>query len=115
MRYAGGCHCGNIEIEVEGELTEALSCNCSICSKKGALLWAVPYERLTVRAGSEPARYLFNNHVIAHRFCPTCGMHPYGEDAADGPGRSAYVNIRCLEAVNAAAIPKVEFDGRSIL
>ncbi|MCO6389533.1 GFA family protein [Aliihoeflea aestuarii] len=115
MRYMGGCHCGNIEIEIDGELTAALSCNCSICSKKGALLWAVPHDRLKVRAVEEPARYLFNNHVIVHRFCAKCGMHPYGEDAAEQPGRSAYVNIRCLEEVDLASVPRVEFDGRSIL
>ena len=38
MRYKGSCHCGQIAFEVEGELDTALSCNCSICARKGALL-----------------------------------------------------------------------------
>ena len=23
--------------------------------------------------------YTFNKHLIKHRFCATCGIHPYGE------------------------------------
>ena len=36
--YAGGCHCGKVRYEVTTELTKVMSCNCSICSKKGHLL-----------------------------------------------------------------------------
>ena len=38
MIYKGSCHCGKIALEVEGELTAAMSCNCSICSRKGLAL-----------------------------------------------------------------------------
>ena len=46
MKYKGSCHCGKIAFEVEGEITEALSCNCSICSRRGSLLWFVPRNKL---------------------------------------------------------------------
>ena len=46
MKYKGSCHCGGIAFEVEGDdLNEVMSCNCSICSRKGSLLWFVPRER----------------------------------------------------------------------
>lgn len=35
MIYKGSCHCGKVAFEVEGELTGAMACNCSICSRKG--------------------------------------------------------------------------------
>ncbi|MBP2488492.1 hypothetical protein JOH50_004219 [Rhizobium leguminosarum] len=35
MRYEGSCHCGNVAFEVEGEFTEALDCNCSLCRRRG--------------------------------------------------------------------------------
>lgn len=44
MIYKGSCHCGKIAFEVDGELTGAMACNCSICSRKGALMWFVPGE-----------------------------------------------------------------------
>jgi hypothetical protein len=114
MRYKGSCHCGNISFEVEGELTQVVACNCSICARKGALLWAVPRDKLRLM-GSEQGigTYTFNNHVIAHRFCQTCGMHPYAESTA-GNEREAYVNVRCLEGIDPASFPMIEFDGRSM-
>ena len=39
--YEGGCHCGRIAFVVEGEIDQLYECNCSICSKRGALHWFV--------------------------------------------------------------------------
>ena len=44
--YQGSCHCGKIAFEVEGELTAATDCNCSICQRKGTLMWFVPRTQL---------------------------------------------------------------------
>ncbi|HEY1385188.1 MAG TPA: GFA family protein [Dongiaceae bacterium] len=114
MLYKGSCHCGHIRFEVEGDLTQVVACNCSICSRKGALLWAVPREKLRL-AGSEQGigTYTFNNHVIAHRFCTTCGIHPFAENTVNGE-REAYVNVRCLEGIEPASFPVLEFDGRAM-
>jgi hypothetical protein len=115
MLYKGGCHCGNIAFEVEGELTQVVSCNCSICARKGALLWSVPRDKLRLLgSGQGIGRYTFNTHAIAHLFCQTCGMHPFAEDAGDQEGRSAYVNVRCLQGIEPASLPVIEFDGRSM-
>jgi hypothetical protein len=115
MLYKGNCHCGKVAFEVEGELTAAVACNCSICSRKGALLWAVPRDRLRLTgSGNGMATYVFNKHAIEHRFCRTCGMHPFAEDAALESEPSAYINIRCLEGVDLASVPVIDFDGRSM-
>ena len=115
MLYKGSCHCGNMRFEVEGELTEVVWCNCSICSRKGALLWSVPRDHLRLLgAGQGIGRYTFNTRTVDHLFCQACGMHPYAEDVGTQQGRSAYVNVRCLEGVDATALPVIEFDGRAI-
>ena len=114
MLYKGSCHCGNISFEVEGELTQVVACNCSICSRKGALLWAVPRDRLRLLDSDQDiGTYTFNNHVIAHRFCKICGMHPYAENTSPDE-QSAYINVRCLEGIETASFPVLEFDGRSM-
>jgi hypothetical protein len=114
MLYKGSCHCGNIAFEVEGELTQVVSCNCSICSRKGALLWAVPRDQLRLlNAEQGIGRYTFNSHVIEHRFCETCGIHPYSEHAGEGE-RTAYINVRCLEGIEPTSFPVLNFDGRSM-
>lgn len=115
MRYKGSCHCGNIVFEVEGDLETVVACNCSICARKGALLWAVPRERLELlTSGDGVGTYTFNKHVIAHRFCQTCGIHPYAEDVDSTGDRSAYVNIRCLDGVDPKTLDVMDFDGRSM-
>ena len=114
MNYQGSCHCGRVAFEVEGEIGGALACNCSICSRKGSLLWFVPREKLQLRTPDEDAStYTFNKHVIRHRFCPVCGMHPYGEGVDPSGKPMAAVNLRCVEDLDLAAIPVQHFDGRS--
>lgn len=113
--YTGSCHCGQVAFEVKGEIDSALSCNCSICSRKGSLLWFVPREQMKLTTPEEAAStYMFNKHVIKHRFCPTCGIHPYGE-GVDPKGKAmAAINLRCLEGVDLATIPVHEFNGRDM-
>jgi hypothetical protein len=115
MKYQGNCHCGKVAFEVEGEIDNALSCNCSICSRKGSLLWFVPRDNLTLLTPEDAAStYTFNKHAIKHRFCPTCGIHPYGEGTDPKGNRMAAVNLRCVEGIDLSAIPVHGFDGRAI-
>ena len=115
MKYKGGCHCGKVAFEVEGELNGAMACNCSICSRKGSLLWFVPQDQLRVlTAEKDIGTYTFNNHVIKHRFCRTCGIHPYGEGTDPKGNRMAAINIRCLEGIDLETVPVQHFDGRSL-
>jgi hypothetical protein len=115
MKYKGSCHCGKVAIEVEGELNGAMACNCSMCSRKGSLLWFVPRDKLRVlTAEEEIATYTFNKHVIKHRFCPTCGIHPYGEGIDPKGNRMAAINVRCLEGIDLESVPVQHFDGRSM-
>lgn len=112
--YKGSCHCGRVAFEVEGELKQVLACNCSICSRKGSLLWFVPRERLRLLTPEdEMATYTFNKHAIKHKFCATCGIHPLAmaEDPSGKP--MAAINARCLEGVDLASLPVQQFDGRS--
>lgn len=115
MKYKGSCHCGKVSFEVEGEIKGALACNCSICQRKGSLLWAVPREDLRLLSPEDAAStYTFNKHVIKHRFCPTCGIHAYGEGIGPNGKPMAAINIRCIETIDLASIPVQHFDGRSL-
>ena len=115
MRYKGSCHCGKVSFEAEGEIKGALACNCSICRRKGSLLWAVPRESLHLLSPENAAStYTFNKHAIKHRFCPTCGIHAYGEGPGPNGKPMAAINIRCIETIDLASIPVQHFDGRSL-
>jgi hypothetical protein len=115
MTYHGSCHCGRIAFDVDGDIKGATACNCSICSRKGVLMWFVPRDQLRLLTpAADMATYTFNKHVIQHHFCPVCGMHPFGEGADPKGNKMAAVNIRCLEGVDVEAVPVNQYDGRAL-
>lgn len=115
MIYKGSCHCGNVAFEIDGELNGAMSCNCSICSRKGWMLWFVPRNKFKLLTSEDNmGTYLFNKHVIKHRFCKTCGINPFAYGVDPEGNEVAAINIRCLEGVDLSKIPVQEFDGRSL-
>ncbi len=114
MNYRGSCHCGAVAYEVEGTLDRAMACNCSICQRKGSLLWFVPRESFRLLTPEEASAYYeFNRHLIKHYFCTTCGIHPYAVGTNPKGGEMAAINVRCLEGVDLDKVPVVHFDGRA--
>lgn len=115
MIYKGGCHCGQIAFEVEGDLTQVTDCNCSICSRAGWLLWFVPRQRLRLLTPETGlGTYTFGKHTIKHRFCSKCGIHPFGEGIDPSGNQMAAINVRCLEGVDFSPLPAHHFDGRAL-
>jgi hypothetical protein len=114
MVHQGSCHCGKIVFDVDGELSQAIECNCSHCSRKGYLLWFVPRASLRLKApASALSTYKFNKHVISHHFCATCGCAPFGFGKDPKGADMAAVNVRCLPEVDLAKLKRVPFDGKS--
>jgi hypothetical protein len=115
MTYHGGCHCGRITLRVEGEIDQVLDCNCSLCRKRGGLLWFVPRDALHLTGEAQGvATYTFNTHKIQHHFCTTCGIAPYSEGQSPDGTAMACINVRCLDEVDLKALTVVEYDGRSV-
>ncbi|HEV7733736.1 MAG TPA: GFA family protein [Candidatus Binatia bacterium] len=115
MTYHGGCHCGRIAFDVDTEGGPATECNCSICSKRGTLLWFVPRAQLRLSTPeSDLAEYRVNKRRIAHHFCPTCGCAPFASGTDAKGNAMAAVNVRCLDGVDLATVERRPFDGRSL-
>ena len=115
MVYTGSCHCGLVTFQVEGgPIDHVVECNCSICSKRGSLFWFVPGDKLRLTSNADLSTYTFNTHTIRHRFCPVCGILPFGQ-GTDKTGKSiAAINVRCLNDIDLSSIKKTPFDGRSL-
>jgi hypothetical protein len=108
--HRGSCHCGRIKFEFDGEVKQAIECNCSICRRKGALWHALGAGRLRIVAGEdELGVYRFNTMQAQHYFCPTCGMSPFSHPRLD-PAMWV-VNLRCVEDVDLGALRRGHFDG----
>ena len=113
-KYTGGCHCGAIAYDVEGEIDQVLDCNCSLCSRRGGLLWFVPASAFTLKTPeSNYGTYRFNTMKLAHHFCKSCGIAPFTEGSAPDGTPVVCINARCLDGVDVASLKVVPYDGRS--
>jgi hypothetical protein len=78
-----------------------MSCNCSICSKKGHLLSFVPKQQLTLERGDgEQTDYQLNRKRIHHLFCNTCGIESYAGGVGPEGQEMVAINVRCLDEVD---------------
>jgi hypothetical protein len=110
--YAGACHCGQVQFRVTGELQAATVCNCSMCTMKGFLHWVVEPAQFELICGAEAlTSYRFNTGVAEHKFCRTCGVHPFYTPRSD-PDK-VDVNVRCLAGVDLARVALHGFDGQN--
>ena len=113
--YTGGCHCGEIRFEVTTDLEQVVSCNCSICQKRGALWTFVPPQSFALRAGADDLRdYQFGKRTIHHLFCPICGVGSFSRGTAPDGGKMVALNVRCLDDIDIAALRLTPYDGRSL-
>lgn len=74
------CHCGSVEFEVDLEdgFENVRRCNCSICSRKGAIMAGVPLDRLRVTKGADKlSLYQWNSRIARHYFCSICGIYTH--------------------------------------
>jgi hypothetical protein len=112
--YTGSCHCGDVKFEVTGDMTHVISCNCSICSRTGALLAFVPVEQFKLLEGEgAQGDYQFNKHVIHHLFCKRCGIRSYSQGVGPGGAEMRAINVRCLEGIDLDKLEIKKVDGRS--
>lgn len=101
MKHQGGCHCGKVRYEVEMDLKKAISCNCSICMKRGSLLDFTPASRFTLLSDeNDLTDYQFNKKEIHHLFCSTCGILSFGKGSLPDGTKMIAVNVRCLDGFN---------------
>ena len=113
--YSGGCHCGAVRYEVDMALEQGMSCNCSICTKRGHVLAFAEVGAFRLQSGEDNLQdYRFNQHKIAHLFCRTCGVQSFarGENGAGVP--MIGVNLRCVDGVDLDALPVNRFDGANL-
>jgi len=117
MHYQGSCHCGRIAFAFEAAqaIDAALSCNCSICRRRGSLLWFGPRSGFELK--TDPAdveSYRFNSGHIDHHHCRVCGVAPYSEAIDPRSGElTVAINLRCVDGVDIDALQVKHYDGAS--
>ncbi len=113
QHYHGGCQCGAVRYEVDIDLDETITCNCSRCQRLGSVLAFVPREKFRLLSGEENlTEYLFNTHKIHHLFCKTCGIQGFSYALSPDGTWGAAINANCLDGVEPRQLNSQPFNGR---
>jgi hypothetical protein len=122
--YIGSCHCGQVRFEVDAEIDHVRSCDCSVCSKRGALNFRVPKESLRLLTPWEGlSLYQWGSRTAKDYFCRTCGILPFRRPSDPTPqelreGVESFdgwaVNVRCLEGIDLSTLPVKQIYGSRI-
>lgn len=114
MKYTGSCHCSAIRFEVDIELEQVISCNCSICSKKGHWLAFTSEDNFKLLSGDDSiSDYQFGKQTIHHYFCKKCGIGPFGKGTMPDGKKMRAINVRCLDDIDFEKIKPMPVDGKS--
>jgi hypothetical protein len=113
--YAGGCHCGRVRYEVTTELTNVIACNCSICTKRGALWAFTGADQFVLQSGAdELTDYQFNKRIIHHLFCQNCGVGTFSRGKGPDGRDSVAINVRCLDDLDVGTLNVMPFEGKDL-
>jgi len=107
----GTCHCKAVEFEVDliDGFENIRRCNCSLCSRKGAVMAGVTLDRLRVTRGADVlSLYQWNTKIARHWFCSVCGIYTHHQRRS-APNEYGF-NLACIEGVDMTSIGEI---GRS--
>jgi hypothetical protein len=97
----GRCHCGSVvlDITLSDGLSTARRCDCSFCSRRGAIAVTAPLGGVKILQGSENLTlYQFNTNTAQHWFCKTCGIYTHHQRRSN-PNECG-VNVAILVGIN---------------
>jgi len=114
--YAGTCHCKAVrfEVDLDDHLEKVSRCNCTFCTKRGALGCLLKPNEFRLVAGEDSlAKYEFGMKVGQHRFCKTCGVYCFGTGhLPELGGDFVSFNVNCLDEVDPGKLSPIYWDGR---
>jgi hypothetical protein len=113
--HAAGCHCGDVRIEFDLDLSKGGSrCNCTVCTKRaivGAIVEPGAFRLLTPE--DKMTGYAWAAKTATFYFCKRCGIPLFGRgDLPQLGGAYVSVNLNCIDGVDPAKLKVVYFDGR---
>ena len=95
------------------DLPEFTTCDCSLCTMRGALMVKVPDDDLTIIEGKDALTlYQWNMRIARHFFCQVCGIYVFHNKRA-APDHYG-VNVRCLTDVSLEDAPHRATDGKDM-
>jgi hypothetical protein len=97
-RADGGCHCGRVTIAVSRRPEYLNACNCSVCTKLGAMWGYYTADEVTVAgAARDYVRGDVAEPKLVFHSCPNCGSTTHYTMIESGPATKVGVNMRTFD------------------
>lgn len=110
MSHEGSCHCGALQVRLLFDPDEATSCNCSICSRTGALWIYGSPDQIEVQGTG--VGYVQGDATLTTWHCGTCGIITHWTAIDPDYGRMG-VNLRIFAPELWENLPRKLVDGAS--
>ena len=108
--HNGACHCGAVELAMDGEPAEVAECNCSLCRRVGALWhYCAPSQ---LRVTGDLAGYVQGDRTLITWRCSNCGKVTHWT-ALDPSYARVGVNLRLFDPRLWQDLPRKLIDGAS--
>lgn len=112
--YEGGCQCGAVRFEVDADLANTITCNCSRCQRMGFVLAFSSQKNFQLKSGEKDlTEYRFNKKAIRHLFCGTCGVESFAYGKMPDGSPTVAINVNCLSGVDPRELNSQHVDGKS--
>ena len=111
--YQGSCHCGAVRFEIETDIVELTTCDCSLCRKKNALMTKVHESEFRLLSGDDKLKeYQWNMRIARHFFCSECGIYTFHRKRS-GPEYYG-INVMCLDGFDPSTVPVRPAEGKTM-
>ena len=109
----GSCHCGDVKFNIDAQIKEFTTCDCSLCAKKNAVMLKVHESEFELNSDWDTVSlYQWNAKIAKHYFCKRCGIYTFHKKRA---APDCYgVNVSCLDNFDRQSIPVRGADGATM-
>ncbi|SPN99645.1 uncharacterized protein DNG_02497 [Cephalotrichum gorgonifer] len=111
--YRGNCHCGAFVYEAEiPEIKSVITCDCSMCFKKGTRYAYAPEASVKIVKGDESdlVSYQFHTKSVSYKFCAHCGSPVLGKGKL-GDQVMYGLNVNCIQGVDLQSLEEKFVNG----
>jgi hypothetical protein len=112
--HQGSCHCGKVRFEVDVDATAGTMCNCSVCTKLGAVSTLVKPAAFRLLEGEASlGAYEWGAKISRRFFCWECGVYCFGRGHLEEVGGDyVSVHLNCLDGIELTDVSLSYWDGR---
>ena len=107
----GGCHCGSVTWTTATDPAWLTECNCSVCSRYGALWGHRPRSDIHIDGREHTQPYRWGDRLLAFHFCRHCGCVTHWESEDPAADANMAVNFRMAPIEERAGLRTRRFDG----